>query len=377
MATITGLTAARMLLIEAASVISGAIVGDDLILTKKDNSTINAGNVRGPAAARNRIINGDFAVNQRGFTTTNVDTAYGFDGWKLFKSGTSVTYQAQTPALGDLPESAKAFARVISSAQAAAGDYAILVQRIESVRVLSGKTATISFWARAASGTPKVSVMLAQFFGSGGSPSTQVDTYAGQVTLSTTWVRYSVTIAVPSIAGKTLGTDASDSLGLWLWTSAGSNNNARTGSLGLQNTTIDFWGVQVEDSPKATPFEQEEYAVNLRRCQRYYYRASANGSSYGAFGFGIGSTSTSVYFQVPLPNEMRITPQISWVAGSLATDDRTAIIAGTTLTSSVNRATCKVGHANLNVSGGIVVGKIYEIIANNSPLTAIEFTAEL
>jgi hypothetical protein len=48
MATVTGLTAARMLAIEAASVISGAIVGNDLILTKFDASTINAGNVRGP-----------------------------------------------------------------------------------------------------------------------------------------------------------------------------------------------------------------------------------------------------------------------------------------------------------------------------------------
>lgn len=49
MATITGLTAARMLAIEAASIIDGDIVGDNLILTKHDASTINAGNVRGPA----------------------------------------------------------------------------------------------------------------------------------------------------------------------------------------------------------------------------------------------------------------------------------------------------------------------------------------
>lgn len=49
MATITGLTAARMLAIEAASIVDGDIVGDNLILTKHDASTINAGNVRGPA----------------------------------------------------------------------------------------------------------------------------------------------------------------------------------------------------------------------------------------------------------------------------------------------------------------------------------------
>ena len=49
MVQVTGLTKARMLLMEAATIVSGAIVGDDLILTKHDGSTVNAGNVRGPA----------------------------------------------------------------------------------------------------------------------------------------------------------------------------------------------------------------------------------------------------------------------------------------------------------------------------------------
>lgn len=48
MATVTGLTAARMLEIEAASVVAGGILLDDLILTKHDGTQINAGNVRGP-----------------------------------------------------------------------------------------------------------------------------------------------------------------------------------------------------------------------------------------------------------------------------------------------------------------------------------------
>ena len=48
MATITGLTAARMIAIEAASVISGVVDGNNLILTKFNGTTINAGNVRGP-----------------------------------------------------------------------------------------------------------------------------------------------------------------------------------------------------------------------------------------------------------------------------------------------------------------------------------------
>lgn len=48
MATVTGLTAARMLAIEAESVVDGDIIGDNLILTKHDGSQVNAGSVRGP-----------------------------------------------------------------------------------------------------------------------------------------------------------------------------------------------------------------------------------------------------------------------------------------------------------------------------------------
>ena len=49
MATVTGLTATRMLAIEAASVVDGEVVGDNLVLIRHDGGEIVAGNVRGPA----------------------------------------------------------------------------------------------------------------------------------------------------------------------------------------------------------------------------------------------------------------------------------------------------------------------------------------
>src|SRR6476620_9128804 len=48
MATVNGLTKERMLAIEAASVVDGDVVGDNLVLTRHDGSTIVAGSVRGP-----------------------------------------------------------------------------------------------------------------------------------------------------------------------------------------------------------------------------------------------------------------------------------------------------------------------------------------
>jgi hypothetical protein len=57
MTTVTGLTADRMLAIEAASVVDGDVVGGNLILTKHDGSQINAGSVIGPAGPQGPIGN--------------------------------------------------------------------------------------------------------------------------------------------------------------------------------------------------------------------------------------------------------------------------------------------------------------------------------
>lgn len=51
MATVTGITAERMLQMEAETVVDGDVIGDHLILTKHDGTTKDAGNVRGPAAS--------------------------------------------------------------------------------------------------------------------------------------------------------------------------------------------------------------------------------------------------------------------------------------------------------------------------------------
>jgi hypothetical protein len=251
---------------------------------------------------RNRIINGDFSVNQRAFTTTSTNAIYGLDRWQLGCSGGTATYSIGGWPLGDptVLESPANYARIVTSGQAVAGDYATLSQPIESVRTLSGETVTVSFWARASSGTPKVAVALEQFFGTGGSPSADVYTFANQVTLTTTFARYSVTVAVPSISGKTLGTALNDYLRLRLWTSAGSTYNARTGSLGIQSATIDFWGVQVEKGSVATPFEVEEYGTNLRRCQRYYWACS-----------NIVVETSTTYSTLTFPTPMRAIPTIT------------------------------------------------------------------
>jgi hypothetical protein len=262
-------------------------------------------------AGKNKIINGDFLINQRAFSSST-SGGYKFDRWGSYAADGTVTYSAQTFTLGTAPVAGyegKNFFRMATTGQTATSAAANISQPIESVRTLAGQTATISFWAKAASGTPKVAVEYQQQFGSGGSPSVSVGTYAGQVTLSTSWARYSLTVAIPSIAGKTLGTSDDGALTPVLWTSAGSDFNARTGSLGIQTATIDFWGVQVEAGSVATPFSTATGTLQgeLAACQRYYVRL-APGSSYGIYGAGYARSTTAADFFVTAPVQMRIAP---------------------------------------------------------------------
>jgi hypothetical protein len=281
------------------------------------NGTINLlGSSVAYAAGKNKIINGDFTINQRAFTSNTTSLAYNFDRFFQQNVGGSFTVTPQTFTPGAAPAApyeSSNFLRGITASQSAAGDYAIFTQKIEDVRTLAGQTATVSFWAKANTGTPKIGVELSQNFGSGGSPSTQVDTALGAVTLTTSWARYSVSVSVPSLTGKTIGTSVnSSSLQLNLWTSSGSSTATRSSSIGIQNFTADIWGVQVEQGSTATAFQTASGSIGgeLALCQRYYYRAGAGGtSSQGVLinaGFSQGTTSGSGVVQFPVI--MRIGP---------------------------------------------------------------------
>ena len=274
------------------------------------NDEANGGGATPPfVAGKNKIINGDLNINQRAFTTGTTNSTYVFDRFRMFNGDGTVTGTVQTFTPGSAPVSgyeAKNYFSLQSTGQTTTTANSRLAQDIESVRTLAGQTATVSFWAKAASGTPKIAVELAQEFGSGGSSA--VNTYGGQVTLSTSWARYSVTVAVPSILGKTIGTG--DFLRLALWASAGSAFNSRTGTLGIQTNTIDFWGVQVEAGSVATPFTPAGGGfpgAELALCQRYYFRVGGNGN-YQPFGYAIASATTGGEAVITFPQMMRTAP---------------------------------------------------------------------
>lgn len=332
---------------------------------------------------RNRIINGDFSVNQRGFTSTTTTLTYGQDRWRLVASDGTVTYSAQAftvgnPITGQEPIN---YARLVTTGQTLTSAEAALIQPIEDVRTFAGQQVTVSFWAKSASGTPKIAIEFEQRFGSGGSPSGVVQTYGGQATISTSWTRYSVTFTVPSISGKTLGTDANSS-SVWakLYVSAGTALNARTGSLGIQTNTFDIWGVQVEAGSTASAFERRPQQVELALCQRYYYRA-ITGTSFNQIAFCNVRTTTSHYAFLQLPVTMRANP--SSVEYSLL-----GLIAswgsGVTGLTSIGLANPSYGAGTTQVLLDVVptsavgtVGNISMLVGNNSTTGYLALVAEL
>lgn len=237
---------------------------------------------------KNHIINGNFDVWQRG--TSQTTSGYGSDDrWTNDNVGSTKTHSRV--ACTDTERAlfnASAFSRTVVTSVAGADSYVIKQQKIEDVTKLAGKTITLSFWAKADS-NKNIAVEFQQRFGSGGTPSTDLYGISSQlVSLTTTWQKKTITVTLPSIVGKTLGTDGvhTSSTGVVFWFDAGSYFNSRAANLGQQSGTFDIAQVQLEEGSVATPFEQRPYGLELSLCQRYYepVMAYVNGMVYAGNG---------------------------------------------------------------------------------------------
>jgi len=255
---------------------------------------------------RNLLHNPLFNVAQRGVGPFSA--GYTLDRWQLASSldTPSITqspiFDATRSQIGD--EAATWALLNTFTGNAGSGAFNLIQQPIENVRRLAGKTVTISLygWASAAL---KLGVSVDQFFGAGGSPSAAVTGTGSSVTLSGTAARYSITLSIPSIVGKTLGT-AGDCTLLNFWYSSGATNAARAGGVGVQSGTVAIWGVQLEIGSVATPLEKPDPRYDLGNCQRFYSLVHANGR-FAATAAGVAG-ATPVYWPC-----MRAPPTITLV----------------------------------------------------------------
>ena len=262
---------------------------------------------------RNYLHNSMMNVAQRGAGAFTTNATASLDRWALsFNLDTmSITQSpasdSDRTAIGD--EETKYFLTNVFTGNAGASAFSSLIQRIENLRRLAGKTVVVSFWARATSGTPKLGINLRHAFGTGGSPSANywVLPTGNSVTLSTTWTRYSTVIVIPSVSGKTIGTNNDDSTGLGFWFSSGSDNIAFAGNIGVQSSTIQLWGVQLELGTVATPLEKLDPVTQLQQCQRFYQVGQAVAGGYSAAAVNAQMTLALPVTMRGLPGAISIT----------------------------------------------------------------------
>jgi hypothetical protein len=252
-------------------------------------------------AGKNKIINGDFGIWQRGTSFSNPSVfQYTADRWQGVFNGTvtgAITTQ-QAFAFGTAPVAGYEgtyFMRQVTTGQSG-GSVQAIAQRIEDVRTFANQTITFSFWAKADT-SRNWTCRFIQSFGSGGSGDVSTAN-SSNFAVTTSWQRFSATFTLASIAGKTIGA------GSYLY--AIIDGPVDTGQ------TMDIWGVQVEAGSVATPFTTASGSIGgeLALCQRYY--ETGTGYQHGRNGAGVGDNHpwigmTNTHFQV----QKRATPTIT------------------------------------------------------------------
>jgi hypothetical protein len=313
-------------------------------------------------AGKNKIINGKFDVWQRGTTSGAINTAasYQADRWKFGWAGTGTgTISQQTFTPGAAPVAgyeSSFFQRFAVNTVGSSTDFDIY-QPIEDVRTFAGQTVTFSFWAKADSART-ITVYPFQVFGTGGSAAVALTT--SSVSVTTSWARYSATIAVPSISGKTIGT--------------GSSLNFGVRGTFATSLTLDIWGVQLEAGSTATDFQTATGSIQgeLALCQRYYYRNTLPTAT--AVGTSLGRSSTVSDAIAQFPVTMRTNPSAIEFGGTWSLTDP-GVAAYTITTFTFVHASLQTGYFRPTTASGLSQGKSYTIDGPTSGY--IGFSAEL
>jgi len=268
-------------------------------------------------AGKNKILNGDMNIWQRGTTITPSAATVVYTADRFFvvlPAGSTVSRQTFTP--GTAPVAGYEGQFYMNTVITANAQNYEAGQRIENARTFAGQTVTLSFWARSTVGAQTLNTLIQQQFGTGGSPSSAVDAtlVSGSATYTpnSSWVRYTNTWSIPSVAGKTFGTN-NDS---YLLVRPFQYTTTTT------NTSLDIWGVQLEAGPVATAFQTATGTIQgeLAACQRYYYRLSGADATTAYYSIGSASNTSTCRIVVNNPVSMRVNPTAIDYSGMAVSD---------------------------------------------------------
>ena len=296
-------------------------------------ASVNGGQLAG---LRNRIINGDMRVAQRG-TTGALTTVYTYISVDRFAGAQSTAANgvlAQVAASLDGFQYAAKIGRTATSTNTGAIILRSALETANSVS-LQGQQVTLSFYAKAgANFSAASSNITAQLFtGTGTDQSVStMNTWTGSANpistataITTSWVRYSFTATLSSTATQVGITVFYTPVG-----TAGADDN------------LYVTGVQLEVGPVATPFEQRPIGMELALCQRYFQTNS--------YAMTVAKATVSAqFFPIVWNVPFRITPPTLTYSGFVDNDTSGA----TALAIYVPTAN---GASGFTVSGTVTVG---------------------
>lgn len=253
----------------------------------------------------NAVINGAFDIWQRGeglSTASSASTGYVADRWQMFRDGYAsggATYRPSGPT------GFKSAARVQRNAGNTSLAGVLLAQSIESLNSVpyAGKNVVLSFYARAGANYSSLgsSLTVSVVSGTGTDQNVsngltgQASVLGGNVALTTSWQRFTITGAVSASANQL----------------AVSFYYNPTGTAGASDY-FEVTGVQLEEGTSATPFRRAGGTIQgeLAACQRYFIRYGGE-SLYSLFGAGYVESSLVVWVSFHVPVKMRTAPTLT------------------------------------------------------------------
>ena len=340
-----------------ASEIAGGAVGASEIADTSITPTQIASSTF--LANRNRIINGNFDVWQRGTSFAGVTaTGYQADRWEVQPAAgctMTISRQAFTAGQTDVPYEPSYFLRAdITTAGSANSE---ISQKIEDVRTFAGQTIVASFYAKSTTGTQTLNCRFHQDFGSGGS--TRVTTGVTQKVLTSSWQKFTFTLTLGSISGKTIGTSSYLAFNFY-WANSSTSND------------VDLAQVQVEAGSVATPFENKNYGQELVASQRYFEKQVA-GSAYGEFGNGYAESASQSYISVRFAVEKRANPTYVGAALRVVNQGAAMVVTG----GGIDQGGTQMTKLSLTGSGGLTTARATMLSANNNATGNLQWDAEL
>ena len=279
---------------------------------------------------RNIIINGDMSQAQRSTSVSGI-TGTGYNTVDRFKhviSGLGTWTASQSTDVPSGQGFANSFKMDCTTADAspAAGDFNVLAQIVEGANIQhlkkgtsSAESVTWSFWVK----SNKTGTYICEILD--GNNTRQIS-QSYTISSADTWEKKTITMAGDTSGA--IGTDASAYLQFNWWLAVGSdrssgtlntswnsttNANRAVGQVNLADSTSNEWyitGVQLEAGTAASDFEFLPYDVNLRRCQRYYYKKIAS-DAYGPLAQGMQIGASHQMVQGYHPVTMRSAPSLT------------------------------------------------------------------